>query len=103
MRYAVETSSARNFAVDLMMVRDGDRVVSILGSNGPQLVPEPGAIVAAEDQDGYVYDALVESVLPDRRVYLRISWATRRRSLEIAYGFPVSFGHTFLLPQAAEG
>lgn len=95
MEYTLQRSQSTNFIVDLMMVRDDNRIVSILGSSGPQVVPDVGAVVTAEDEDGNVYDARVETVLPDRRVYLRLDWTSRRRNQPLAGGFPVTYRPTY--------
>ena len=92
MSYTLQRSQPTNFIIDLMMVRNSNRVVSILGSAGPQVVPELGSIVITEDEDGNCYDSRVETILPDRRVYLRVDWATRRRSQRIADGYAINFG-----------
>jgi hypothetical protein len=54
-------STHNNYLIDLMMVRDKNRVVSMVGAAGSQVVPHPGERVLAEDEDGNIYDARVES------------------------------------------
>lgn len=66
------------FTIDLNTVRDGNRVVSLVGFGGPQRVPKAGETATVVDEDGNAYDAAVETVLPDTRVYLRVKWASRR-------------------------
>jgi hypothetical protein len=86
-----------------MMVKDENRVVSILGSRGlPQVVPDLAAVVTAEDEDGYTYDAEVETLLPDRRVYLRVDWTSRRRAQDITDGFPINFRSVISLPETKQ-
>ncbi len=68
------------FVVDLNAVRDDNLVVTLVGFTKPQRVPYPGEDAIAIDEDRNSYDAVVEAVLPDNRVYLRIDWATRRRA-----------------------
>jgi hypothetical protein len=91
MSLIIRRSPEANFLIDLMMVRDGDRVVSILDASGTHIVPDVGSIVTAQDEDGYTYDARVETVLPDRRVYLRIAWPSRRRAIDVTGGHAITF------------
>lgn len=78
---AVEiTRSGDTFEIDLNSVRDGNRAVAIVGFRRAQAVPRAGETVSAVDEDGNVYDAIVEGVLPDHRIYLKLKWATRRSS-----------------------
>ena len=67
-----------NFPIDLNTVRDDNRVVSLVGLRGPQRVPTVGEIATVLDEDANAYDAAIEAVLPDGRVYLRVKWASRR-------------------------
>lgn len=82
--------SGGSYKIDLNAIRDGNRAVSLVGFRGPQVVPIVGQGVTAVDEDGSVYDATVEAVLPDSRVYLRVKWATRR--ITTAPRDPIVFG-----------
>lgn len=79
------------FTIDLNTVRDGNRVVSLVGFRGPQRVPKAGETATVVDEDGNAYDATVETVLPDTRVYLRVKWASSRTTappLVVDHGRP---------------
>ena len=85
------TWGSEEFVIDLNNVRDGNRVVSLIGSDRPQRVPVPGDGAVVIDEDGNAYDALVETVLPDSRVYLRVKWQSKRTTtppLVATYGRP---------------
>lgn len=77
------------FRIDLNSVRDDNRVVTLMGFSRPQLVPDPGDRAIAIDEDGAYYDAVVEAVLPDSRVYLRLKWASKRAGVSVP---PLSYG-----------
>jgi hypothetical protein len=62
----------------LNSVDDDNRVVSLVGFHRHQLVPMVGDAAVAVDEDGAFYDASVEAVLSDSRIYLRLNWATKR-------------------------
>ncbi len=93
------------FVVDLNNVRDGNRVVSLVGFAGPQRVPKIGEGATVVDEDGNAYDATVETVLPDARIYLRVKWRSQRCTtppLVASYG-PPSFTVPVSMPiEAAE-
>ena len=85
------TWGASEFSIDLNNVREGDRAVSLIGSDRPQRVPMPGDSAVVIDEDGSTYDAIVETVLPDSRVYLRVRWESKRPAappLVKTYGRP---------------
>jgi hypothetical protein len=71
-------SISETYNVDLNAVHDGNRVGMVVGLFGPQRVPEAGSEVVAFDNEGNTYTATVESVLPDRRIYLRLKLETKR-------------------------
>jgi hypothetical protein len=76
------------YNVDLNAVHDGNRVGTIVGLFGAQLVPAMNERVVAQDNEGFAFDAFVESVLGDGRVYLRLALASRRpmnRDYEFTY------------------
>ncbi len=88
------------FNIDLNSLRDGNRVVSLLGFTGPQRVPTAGENATVVDEDGYAYDAIVEAVLTDSRVYLRLNWESKRSTtppLVQSYGPP-----SFTVPVRSE-
>ena len=70
--------SHERFRIDLNSVQDDNRVVTLMGYFRPQVVPLPGEWATAVDEDGAYYDAEVEAVMPDHRVYLRVYWASKR-------------------------
>lgn len=83
-------AGTETFRIDLNSVRDDSRVVALMGLGRPQAVPRVGSTVAAVDEDGTFYDATVEAVLPDSRIYLRVLWATARNGSSLppmTYGF----------------
>jgi hypothetical protein len=50
-----------------------------------------GETVTAVDEDGSAYDATVESILADSRIYLRVNWITRSypdQRYEVSFGAP---------------
>jgi hypothetical protein len=71
-------SSHETFRIDLNSVHDDNRVVALMGFSRHQVVPELGDTVVAVDEDGAFYDAAVDAVLPDSRVYLLLNWASKR-------------------------
>jgi hypothetical protein len=85
------------FEIDLNDVRDGNLVVTVPGLERPQAIPPVGAGVAVRDEDGYVYEAVVDEVLPDGRMYLRASWATQRLSHTCGVGM-VFLRHAWTMP-----
>jgi hypothetical protein len=89
--------SEQTFKVDLNSIRDDNCAVALLGHFYPQLVPQPNDIAVAMDEDGACYDATVESVLGDGRVYLRVIWATKRigKTLPPVSLRPQFFSHIF--------
>lgn len=87
-------SSQEIFKIDLNSVRDDNRVVALMGYLRPQVVPHPGDMATAVDEDGSFYDAVVDAVLPESRVYLRVRWATKRTGMtlpDLSYG-QLSYG-----------
>jgi hypothetical protein len=85
---------AETFRIDLNSVRDDNRVVTLVGFFRHQVVPDLGALVVAVDEDGAFYDAIVDAVLPDHRIYLRLKWESKRVGMDIP---SLSYGST---PQA---
>lgn len=93
------------FSIDLNSLREDNRVVAIVGFDGPQRVPEAGEMAIVVDEDGHAYDAIVERVLPDSRIYLRIKWESKRASTPLnvpTFGGP-SWGIGQSEQQAVEG
>jgi hypothetical protein len=91
--------SREAFSIDLNALRDGNRVVSLVGFAGPQRVPSPGENATVVDEDGNAYDAIVETVLPDSRIYLRVKWASKRSTTP---PLVADYGRTsYTLPTAA--
>lgn len=83
--------SRTEFEIDLNSVRNGNSVVALLGFDRAQRVPSPGEVVTAIDEDESAYEATVETVLPDSRVYLRVNWASRQRrnkNYQVTFGGP---------------
>lgn len=72
------TLSPEAFRIDLNAIRDDNTAVAMVGFHHPQRVPVAGERVLAVDEDAGLYEAVVESVEPDHRVYLQIDWDTRR-------------------------
>lgn len=78
----IATKAKQTFRIDLNTVRDDNRVVALLEHPSLPVAPQPNSSVVAVDEDGAYYDATVESVLGDGRVYLRLIWATKRSTEE---------------------
>jgi hypothetical protein len=89
----------QSFKVDLNSLRDGNRLSALVGYFDAQLVPEPEDVAIAVDEDGACYDAVVESVVDNVRVYLRLNWASKRFGLTFP---PVSY-NLQLVPTAGVG
>lgn len=84
------------FEVDLNTVRDENRVVTLLEDVvGPG--PAVGNQVLARDEDLTVYDARVDEITADGRVYLRVIWSSARVS-----GTNLSFDGPALAPRVTE-
>jgi hypothetical protein len=95
----MEIRSVREtFRIDLNSVDDGNRVVSLVGFLRPQVVPIPGEMASVEDEDGAFYDAVVESVLSDTRVYLRLNWKSKRAGTPPLAGRHMLPRWTFTIP-----
>jgi hypothetical protein len=74
-------STRDTFRIDLNSVHDDNRVVALMGFSRVQVVPEAGDTVVAVDEDGAFYDAAVDAVLPDSRLYLLLDWNSKRIGL----------------------
>jgi hypothetical protein len=66
------------YDIDLNDVSDGNLAASLVGLNRHQLVPDADARVQVQDEDGNTYLAVVESVLPNHLMFVRVNWASRR-------------------------
>jgi len=89
-------NNPQTFKVDLNSIRDDNRAVALIGHPYVQLIPKSGDAAVAVDEDGAYYDATVDAVLEDGRVYLRLIWASKRTGNTFS---PVTLG----LPQCLVG
>jgi hypothetical protein len=83
-------TAGRTYNFDLHAVHDHDRVETIVGLFGPQVMPDFDDEVFALDNEGSLYDARVESVQPDHSISLRLRLESKRALVETPA--PISFG-----------
>jgi hypothetical protein len=66
------------YRIDLHMIRDYNLTIALQPENRPKdFLVWVGQKVTVRDEDYYLYDAIIETVVGYTHVYLRIIWTTK--------------------------